>query len=50
MIWEKLTQKEGGAIMGDKGGRKDKEKHDKQAKREKNAKNEANKKKQEKAH
>jgi len=35
--------------MGDKGGRKNKEKHDKQADKEKNAKNEASLKKQAKA-
>jgi hypothetical protein len=39
-----ITQKEGGAIMGDK-GKKDKDKHNKQVNR---AKNEANRKKQEK--
>lgn len=34
--------------MGDKGGRKDKNKHDKQANQVKNAKEEANRKKHEK--
>ena len=47
LIWKKLTQKEGGASMGDK-GRKDKNKHNKQVNIAKNTKNEANKKKQEK--
>ncbi len=48
LILEKLTQKEGGSIMGDKGGKKNKEKQNKQANRAKNLKKEANKKKQEK--
>ena len=47
LIWKKLTQKEGGVTMGDK-GRKDKEKHNKQVNKAKNEKNEANRKKQEK--
>ena len=47
LIWEKLTQKEGGAFMGDK-GKKDKNKHNKQVNTAKDTKNEASKKKQEK--
>jgi hypothetical protein len=41
--------RKGGTIMGDKGGRKNKEKHNKQADRVKNTKNEASQKKQAKA-
>jgi len=47
LIWKKLTQKEGGASMGDK-GKKDKNKHNKQVNIAKDTKNEANKAKQEK--
>ena len=46
LIWKKLSQKEEGVTMGDK-GRKDKDKHNRQVDR---AKKEANKKKQEKIH
>ena len=49
LIWKKLTQKEGGVLMGDK-GQKDKNKHNKQANKAKNTKNEAKKKKQEKTY
>ena len=41
--------KKGETVMGDKGGRKNKEKHDKQVSLAKNTKNEANQKKQAKA-
>jgi len=49
LSFKNRTQEEGGKIMGDKGGRKDREKQNKQADKAKKSKNAASKNKQAKA-
>jgi len=48
--WRESNTEKRRNIMGDKGGKKDKDKHNKQVNAAKNAQDEANRKKQEKPH